>query len=130
MGIGFGEVILVTILDSLEYQKDSFREDLRDRLPGILGLFRGLAQKRKGRDFLETVTRYLLAAAPKEHLSREEIHNTVKKTIPRIGGEIMMTIADTYIEEGTRCSRFSKTTVKSACSQLDFLLTLCYLVCA
>ncbi|MCP4401723.1 MAG: Rpn family recombination-promoting nuclease/putative transposase [bacterium] len=76
-----------------------FREDLRNRLPGILVLFREFAQKRKGRDFLDTVIRYLLAAAPKENLSPEDIKKTVK-TIPQIGGNVMMTIADTYIEEG------------------------------
>jgi predicted transposase/invertase (TIGR01784 family) len=77
-----------------------FSEDLRDRLPGILKLLSGLVRQRPGRDFLETVLRYLLLAAPRGHLSRDEIANTVKQTIPQLGGDIMMTIADTLIEEG------------------------------
>ena len=87
-------------LQELEVRKNSGWEDLRDRLPFILGLFRELVQKRSVRDFLETVIRYLLAGAPKERLSRNDVQETVTNTIPQIGGEIMMTIADTLIEEG------------------------------
>ena len=77
-----------------------FRDDLRDRLPGILALLRDLVTRRTGWDFLETVIRYLLSAAPNDRLSRDDVQEAVTNTIPHIGGEIMMTIADTLIEEG------------------------------
>ena len=44
--------------------------------------------------------RYLLTAAPKDHLDDENVKNAVIKAIPTIGGEIMVTIADTLIERG------------------------------
>ncbi|MCP4405650.1 MAG: Rpn family recombination-promoting nuclease/putative transposase [bacterium] len=90
----------VTLQVALLLFRHIFREDLRERLPGILTLLRDLAQQQAGREFLETVIRYVLSAAPKNHLSRHDVQETVKNTIPQIGGEIMVTIADTLIEEG------------------------------
>lgn len=77
-----------------------FRPDLRDQLPGILALLRELTQKQTGREYLETVIRYLLSAAPKDTVSDEDVKNAVEKAIPQIGGIIMVTIADTLIEKG------------------------------
>ncbi|MDI6795023.1 MAG: Rpn family recombination-promoting nuclease/putative transposase [bacterium] len=56
-----GEVMLRVVLLLL---KHIFQEDLRDRLPGILGLLRDLAEKRTGLEYIETILKYIVNAAP------------------------------------------------------------------
>ena len=55
-----GAVLLQVALWTLKYV---FRDELRERLPGILGLLRALEQSSSGLDFIQTLLRYLAQAA-------------------------------------------------------------------
>ncbi len=57
-------------------------------------------EKRKGIELIETIIRYLLSAAPRDHIMYEDIKDAVEKSLSNIGGEIMPTIADSLIEKG------------------------------
>jgi predicted transposase/invertase (TIGR01784 family) len=92
-----GAIILRVALLIFKY---IFRPELRERLPGILGLFRELVTKRTGMEYLETVLRYILNAAPTGNISYEDLKAAVDEALPQRGGEIMLTIADTLIEQG------------------------------
>ena len=92
-----GKTILRVALLLLKY---IFREDLRDRLPGILGLLRTLSQKRTGLEYMEAILRYIVSAAPKDNINYEDLKAAVDESLPHIGGEIMPTIADSLIEQG------------------------------
>ena len=65
-----GAVVLHTALLTLKY---IFRDELRERLPGILGLLRDLAQSSMGLDYVRTLLRYLAQAASIDRLSGEEL---------------------------------------------------------
>jgi len=92
-----GKAILRVALLIFKY---IFRKELRERLPGIIGLLRELAKKRTGLEYLETVLKYILNAAPAGNISYEDLKAAVDEALPQIGGEIMPTIADTLIERG------------------------------
>jgi hypothetical protein len=89
----------ITLRIALLIFKYIFRPALRDRIPGILGLFRELVTKRTGMEYLETVLRYILNAAPAGNISYEDLKAAVDEALPQRGGEIMLTIADTLIEQ-------------------------------
>ncbi|MEW5804387.1 MAG: hypothetical protein AB1847_20010, partial [bacterium] len=92
-------VMLRAALLTLKY---IFREDLREHLPEIFGLLRDLAEKKTGIEFIETLIRYFLNAAPKEHVTYGNIKEAVESALSDKGGEIMPTIADSLIEEGRK----------------------------
>ncbi|MEW6220719.1 MAG: hypothetical protein AB1634_14475 [Thermodesulfobacteriota bacterium] len=48
----------------LPITKHIFADDLNERLPGVLALMRDLARSRTGLQYVETLLRYVAAAAP------------------------------------------------------------------
>lgn len=85
---------------ALLIMKYIFRKDLREHLPGILGLLRNLSQKRTGMEYIETLLRYILSAASKSNVTYEDLKDAVSESLPYIGGEIMQTVADSLREQG------------------------------
>ena len=77
-----------------------FREDLNNRLPGILELLNELSEKQRGLEYIEAVLRYIVNGAPADNINYEDLNAAVNKGIPHKGGEIMPTIADTLREQG------------------------------
>jgi len=89
---------------ALLIMKYIFRKDLREHLPGILGLLRNLSRKRTGMQYIETLLRYILSAASKSNVTYEDLKDAVSKSLPYIGGETMQTVADSLREQG-ECNR-------------------------
>ena len=85
---------------ALLLMKYILREDLNDRLPGILGLLRELSEKRTGMEYIETVLKYIVNGAPTDNINYEDLKAAVNKALPHKGDEIMPTIADTLREQG------------------------------
>ena len=75
-----------------------FRDELSDRLPAILGLLRELTDKRSGLEYLETVLRYLSSGTDK--VDKDDLRQAAEAALPEIGGKIMSTIAEQWVEEG------------------------------
>ena len=96
-----GAVMLHTALLTLKY---IFRNELRERLPGILGLLRSLEQSSSGLDYVTTLLRYLAQGAKADRLTAAELRQTVAATLTG-GGDLMMTIAEQWIQEGRREGR-------------------------
>jgi len=94
-----GKVMLRVALLTMKY---IYREDLREHLPELFGLLRDFSEKKTGMEFIETMIRYLLNAAPKEHLTYEDVKDAVERALSERGGAIMPTIADSLIEEGKK----------------------------
>ena len=92
-----GEVVLRVALLILKY---IFREDLRENFPEMLSFLRNLSEKRTGIEYIETILKYIINAAPAENINREDLRAAVDKILPHIGGKIMPTIADLLREEG------------------------------
>ena len=80
-----------------------FREELRERLPEILGLLRNLAQSSKALDYVHTLLRYLAQAASIDRLSGDELRQAATQTLSG-GGELMLTIAEQW-KKGSRKAR-------------------------
>ncbi|MBL7065759.1 MAG: Rpn family recombination-promoting nuclease/putative transposase [Anaerolineae bacterium] len=78
--------------------KHIFDGELRTRLPDILSLMDELAQARSGLEYLEIVLRYVTAAAP--GLSTADLKEAVEEAFPQVGGALMATIAQTWVEQG------------------------------
>ena len=91
-----GAVIMHTALLTLKY---IFRDELRDRLPEILGLLRALEQSSSGLDYLYTLLRYLAQATSTDRLNDEDLRRAVTQALSG-GGELMMTIAEQWVQEG------------------------------
>lgn len=96
-----GAVILHTALLALKY---IFRDELRERLPGILELLRALEQRSSGLDYLYTLLRYLAQAANTDRLSEEDLRRAVTRTSSG-GGELMTTIAEQWVQDGRQEGR-------------------------
>ena len=92
-----GEAILRVALLILKY---IFKDDLRDRLSGILMLLKDISKKRTGLEYIETILKYVVNAAPTGNINYEDLKVAVDEALPDKGGEIMPTIADTLREEG------------------------------
>jgi hypothetical protein len=75
-----------------------FRDELAERLPGILGLLRELTDKRSGLEYLETVLRYLSSGTDK--VDKDDLRQAAEAVLPEIGGKIMSTVAEKWVEEG------------------------------
>ncbi|NMQ06359.1 DUF4351 domain-containing protein [Candidatus Accumulibacter phosphatis] len=90
-----GAVMLHTALLTLKY---IFRNELRERLPEILGLLRDLAQSSMGLDYVRTLLRYLAQAASIDRLSGDELRQAVTQTLSG-GDELMLTIAEQWEQQ-------------------------------
>lgn len=75
-----------------------FREELSERLTGILTLLRELGTKRSGLEYIETLLRYMATGATT--ISEHDLRKAVSEAFPEQGGELMSTIAEKWIEQG------------------------------
>jgi predicted transposase/invertase (TIGR01784 family) len=89
-----GEMILQVGLLTLKY---ILRDDLREHLVDILGLFRDLSQQQTGLEYLETVLRYLAGGTSK--ITDEELWKAVATAFPK-GEALVGTIAEKWVEQG------------------------------
>jgi len=61
---------------------------------------RNLSEKRTGMEYIETILKYIINAAPTENIDREDLKAAVDEALSHRGGEIMPTIADSLRQEG------------------------------
>ena len=94
-----GEAVLRVALLILKY---IFREDLRDRLPGIVRLLGDLSERRTSLEYIETILRYIAGAAPEGNITYKDLERVVEQALPEEGGRIMPTIADSLREQGRK----------------------------
>jgi len=80
-----------------------FRDELHDRLPGILALTAELLDRETGLQYVETLLRYLTAGT--DQLGAQELMQAVARALPEEGGTLMPTIAEQWIEEGIQRGR-------------------------
>lgn len=92
-----GEVLLRVALLVMKY---IFRQELGDRLPGILSLARELSRQATGLRYLETVLRYVSQGT--DRLSREDLRRAVEVSFSEKGDEVVATLAEQWIEEGVQ----------------------------
>ena len=90
-----GVVILKSTLLLLKY---ILRDELRDHLPRILGLLRELTGKKTGMEYLETVLTYVSRGT--DRVDEDDVRRAVEEAFPIIGGELMPTLAEKWIEQG------------------------------
>jgi hypothetical protein len=88
-----GGVVGRVMLLAMKY---ALRDELPEKLPGILSLLGDLAEKDKGLQVLEVLFRYLVQATDK--LSSQDFERALS-TIPE-GGAIMSTLAEQWFHEG------------------------------
>jgi predicted transposase/invertase (TIGR01784 family) len=74
-----------------------FSDELRARLPAILGLLNELAQQQTGLEYVEAVLRYVVGAA--DTLSPDELRQAVRQALTK-GDTIMPTIAEQWVQQG------------------------------
>jgi predicted transposase/invertase (TIGR01784 family) len=75
-----------------------FNPKIKNKLPEIIQLFKKIKNKNTTLDYLVTLIKYLINSAG--NLDKEEIEVTVSKVFSQ-GGEIMATIAEKLIDQGT-----------------------------
>ena len=92
-----GGVMLHAALLTMKY---IFRDELHDRLPGILALTAELLDRETGLQYVETLLRYLTAGT--DQLGAQELMQAVAQALPEEGGTLMPTIAEQWIQEGER----------------------------
>ena len=90
-----GVVVLKSTLLLLKY---ILRDELRDHLPKILRLLRELTGKKTGMEYLETVLTYVSRGT--DRVDEEDVRCAVEEAFPQIGGDIMPTLAEKWIEQG------------------------------
>jgi len=90
-----GEVMLRVGLLIMKY---IFRQELPERLPGILALLRELLGRRSWLEYLETVATYLVRGADK--LTEKEMGRAMASALSSAGGDLMPTIAERWLEQG------------------------------
>jgi len=71
---------------------------LAEQLPEIFGLLRTLAEKPTALGYLETLLRYLAAAATR--LTEPDIQQALAEILPALEEKLMPTIAETWLERG------------------------------
>jgi predicted transposase/invertase (TIGR01784 family) len=88
-----GGVVARVMLLAMKY---ALRDELPEKLPGILNLLGDLAEKDKGLHYLEVLFRYLVQGTDK--LSSQDFERALSN-IPE-GGAIMSTLAEQWFHEG------------------------------
>jgi len=78
--------------------KHIFNVDLRERLPEMAQLWQDLAKQRTGLEYLETIWRYVATAT--DRVTEADLRHAVEAAFPHVGGGIMSTIADKWVEQG------------------------------
>ncbi|MFB6260696.1 MAG: Rpn family recombination-promoting nuclease/putative transposase, partial [Thiohalorhabdaceae bacterium] len=78
--------------------KHIFRPELRERLPGILGLMQELDRQSTGLAYLETVLRYFATGAP--DLEERGLREAVSRALPHSEEDLMGTIAEQWEARG------------------------------
>jgi predicted transposase/invertase (TIGR01784 family) len=91
---------IMTLKATLLLLKYILRDELRDRLPAILGLLKELISKKTGMEYLETVLTYLVRGT--DRVDEEDMRRAMEEVLPLTGGEIMPTIAEKWIEQGVQ----------------------------
>ena len=88
--------MLQVVLLTLKY---IFRDELGERLPGILGLLRELEAGSSGLDFIRSLLQYLAQVVETDRLSETEFRRAVTQALSG-GGNLMMTIAEQWEQQG------------------------------
>ena len=90
----------VSVQVPLWTMKHIYDTDWETALVQLMALLQALAQAESGLAFVETVLRYVSAAAGS--LERDELKQALEENMPQDGGALMQTIAQQWIEEGMR----------------------------
>ncbi|MGA1865117.1 MAG: Rpn family recombination-promoting nuclease/putative transposase [bacterium] len=90
-----GAVTLRAFLLLLKY---IFHDDFRVKFHEMEDLFKELALKVTGMEYLETFLRYIISATDK--ISEQDIEEIITKTWPQGGDTLMPTIAEKWIQQG------------------------------
>jgi predicted transposase/invertase (TIGR01784 family) len=77
-----------------------FRDDLAERLPGILRLMGKLSGTTSISEFLETVVRYLCLGTDK--ITEQDMGKAIRTAFPDTGGDLMATLAEKWFQQGER----------------------------
>jgi predicted transposase YdaD len=75
-----------------------YSEELFARLPGIIRLLNRLSDSRTALGYFETLIWYVSSGA--KHLTEQQLVEVVKEIFEEKGGDIMPTIAETWMERG------------------------------
>ena len=95
-----GESLFLAYMSLLKYIK---RDELPDRLPELLGLFRQLLPPATALESFETILRYLGSGT--DRVSRDELRLAITQAIKTEGESIMPTIAEEWRKEGLEKGR-------------------------
>ncbi|CAN2042750.1 transposase [Candidatus Magnetomoraceae bacterium gMMP-15] len=77
-----------------------FRQELKERLPGILRMLNQLGSKQTALEYLETIIEYLVKGTDK--FTEKELGNALESALPETGGDFMLTLADKWLNEGRK----------------------------
>ncbi len=88
----------VSVQIPLWAMKHIYDTDWETTLPKLMALLQALAQAESGLTFVETVLRYISAAAGS--LEHDKLKHALEENLPHDGGALMQTIAQQWIEEG------------------------------
>ncbi|MFZ4789761.1 MAG: Rpn family recombination-promoting nuclease/putative transposase [Candidatus Competibacteraceae bacterium] len=91
-----GAVILQVALLTFKY---IFRDELGERLPGILRLLRELEEGSSGLDFIRSLLRYLAQITGTSRLNETMLRQAVTQALTG-GDEMMMSLAEQWVQEG------------------------------
>jgi len=90
-----GAVTLRAFLLLLKY---IFHDEFRKQLYTMIDLFKELASKATGMEYLETFLRYIISAT--DTITEKDIKDILTKTSPQGGDTLMPTLAEKWIEQG------------------------------
>ncbi|MGA1794656.1 MAG: Rpn family recombination-promoting nuclease/putative transposase [bacterium] len=90
-----GAVTLKAFLLLLKY---IFHDDFRKQFYDMADLFKELASKATGMEYLEAFLRYIISTTDK--INEQDIKEILTKTVPQGGDTIMPTIAEKWVQQG------------------------------
>ena len=79
---------------------DVLRDDLGERLTGIIDLLRKLSGAGSITEFPETVVRYLCLGTDK--ITEQNMGKAIRTAFPETGGGLMATLAEKWFQQGER----------------------------